>query len=65
MLTTGIVVMAVMMGAMFLLGGHGKKHKHAQPAAQETTTTGGTAVSTAAVQNAAPAGKPEGAQHRH
>ncbi|MDP2864808.1 MAG: hypothetical protein Q8O90_01020 [Elusimicrobiota bacterium] len=55
MVTAGIVVMAVMMGAMFLFGGHGKGHKHNKDAPPEAVS-GGAVISTAAAQGA-PAGE--------
>lgn len=63
MMSGGIILMAVMMGAMFLFGGHGKKHKHSDHASP------GIAVSTqaATVAPAAPAQAEEvkAAEHAH
>lgn len=46
----GLIVMALMMGAMFLLGGHKTGHKHPEPAPQ-TVAVSAAVVSTAPVQN--------------
>lgn len=60
-MTTGIIFMALMMGAMFLFGGHGKGHKHKEHASPEI------AVSSSAVTAAPAASAEEGkdAEHAH
>lgn len=64
MVTAGIVVMVVMMSAMFLFGGHGKKHKHNGHATPEIAVSTSTAVSTSAVQSVAPE-KVKDTEHTH
>lgn len=50
MMAGGLIVMALMMGAMFLLGGHKTGHKHPEPAPQ-TVAVSAAVVSTAPVQS--------------
>lgn len=51
MMAGGIIVMALMMGAMFLLGGHKTSDKHTEPAPQAVAVSSTTLVSTVPVQN--------------
>lgn len=63
MMTGGLIVMALMMGAMFLFG-HKTGHKHAKPAGQEVTVSSATAVSTAPAPDVArPAASKEAEHH--
>lgn len=50
-MTSGLAVMALMMGAMLLLGGHKMGHKHQEPAPQAVGVSSTTAVSTAPVKD--------------
>ena len=61
MMTGGIIVMAVMMGAMFLFGGHGKKHKHNAHASPEIAVSTQAAAATAPAQAEAE----KDAEHAH
>ena len=63
MMTGGIIVMAVMMGAMFLFGGHGKRHKHGEHTAPEIAVSSPTATATPGAPVQAEEGK--GAEHAH
>lgn len=47
----GLIVMALMMGAMFLLGGHKIGRKHKEPAPQAVAVSSTTIVSTVTAQN--------------
>lgn len=63
-MTAGIIVMAAMMGAMFLFGGHGKGHKHGghtEHASTEITVS----TSAATAIPAAPAEVAKDTEHRH
>ncbi len=64
MTTAAIILMAAMMGAMFLFGGHGKGHKHNKHATPEIAVSTSTAVSTSAVQSVAPE-KVKDTEHTH
>ncbi len=63
MMTGGIIVMAVMMGAMFLFGGHGKGHKHNEHAAPEIAVSSPTAM--AAPTAPGKVDEEQGAEHTH
>ena len=63
MLTGGIILMAAMMGAMFLFGGHGKKHKHNDHASPEIAISSPTA--TAAPAAPVQVEEEQGAEHVH
>ena len=63
MMTGGIIVMAVMMGAMFLFGGHEKKHKHKDHASPEIAVS--TQAATAAPAGPAQAEEEKDAGHAH
>lgn len=63
MMTAGIIVMALMMGAMFF-GGHGMKHKHCghkEYAPAEIAVSS----STSTTVPAAPAEEKENTEHTH
>jgi len=67
-MTAGLLIMAAMMGAMFLLGGHKSGHKHDAPpakTAQEVQTSSMAVVSTAPPQNVSPAAALPEAGHAH
>lgn len=64
MTTAGIILMAAMMGAMFLFGGHGRGHKHKDHAAHEVTVSTAAAAA-ASVQPTAPAEDIKGTEHAH
>ena len=63
-MATGILIMALMMGGMYLFG-HKMGHKHNKHASHEIAVSGSTAISTAAVQNAALAEEIKDAAHTH
>lgn len=65
MMAGGLIVMALMMGAMFLLGGHKTGHKHQKPAPQTAVVSNTTVVSTAPVQAPAPPGATTESEHSH
>ncbi len=62
-MTGGIIIMAAMMGAMFLFGGHGKKHKHSDHASPEIAVS--TQAAAAAPAAPAQAEEEKGAEHAH
>jgi len=65
MATGAIILMAAMMGAMFLFGGHGKGHKNCKHASHEAAVSSSTAVSTSAVQNAPAVEETKDPAHTH
>lgn len=63
MVTAGIIVMALMMGAMFF-GGHGMKNKHSDHQ-QHASTEIAVSSSTAIAVSATPVDGEKDAQHAH
>lgn len=51
MMTGGLILMAVMMGTMFLLGGHKLGSRHQEPALPAVAVSSTAPVSTVPVQN--------------
>ena len=63
-MATGILIMALMMGGMYLFG-HKMGHKHNKHASHEIAVSSSTAISTAAVQNVEPAEGIKDTEHAH
>lgn len=65
MMTGGLIIMAAMMGAMFLFGGHAKVHKHNDHASQEIAVSSSTITAAPAAQTGAPAEETKDAERAH